>query len=49
MRLLFLSVLLFLGACATSPVSVPAADPSGDNLDAIAPDVVPLFLEIGER
>ena len=44
MRVLILSVLLLLGACATAPVITPA-----DNLDRIAVDYVALILEIGER
>lgn len=47
MRALMLSLLLLVGACATAPA--PAADPSGDSLDAIARDYVALILEIGER
>jgi hypothetical protein len=47
MRALMLSLLLLVGACATAPA--PAADPSGDTLDAIARDYVALILEIGER
>ena len=49
MRRLFLAVLLLLGACATASGPMAAADPSGDNLDAIAADYVRLTLEIGER
>ncbi|KPF83226.1 hypothetical protein IP78_02675 [Brevundimonas sp. AAP58] len=47
MRALLLGCLLFLGACATTPVARP--DPSGDSLDAVARDYVALILEIGER
>ena len=47
MRALMLSLLFLVGACATAPG--PAADPSGDSLDAIARDYVALTLEIGER
>ena len=47
MRAFLFSLLLLLGACATAPA--PAADPSGDSLDAIARDYVALILEIGER
>ncbi len=47
MRAFLLSLLMLVGACATQPA--PAADPSGDNLDAIARDYVSLILEIGER
>ena len=47
MRAFLLSLLLLVGACAT-PLT-PAADPSGDSLDAIARDYVALILEIGER
>ena len=47
MRAVLLGLLLLLGACATAPA--PAADPSGDSLDAIARDYVALILEIGER
>ncbi len=47
MRALILSLLLFLGACATT--TAPAPDPSGDSLDAVAQDYVALILEIGER
>ncbi|MDO9586618.1 MAG: hypothetical protein Q8R45_12780 [Brevundimonas sp.] len=47
MRAFLLSLLMFLGACATTPA--PAADSSGDSLDAIARDYVALILEIGER
>jgi len=47
MRAFLLALLMFLGACATAPA--PAADPSGDSLDAIARDYVALILEIGER
>ena len=47
MRALLFSLLMLVGACATQPA--PAADPSGDNLDAIARDYVALILEIGER
>ena len=47
MRALMLSLLFLVGACATAPA--PAADPSGDSLDAIARDYVALTLEIGER
>ena len=45
MRALVLGFLCLLGACATAP----AADPSGDSLDAVARDYVHLILEIGER
>ncbi|WGM32889.1 hypothetical protein [Brevundimonas sp. NIBR11] len=45
MRALVLGLLCLLGACATAP----AADPSGDSLDAVAGDYVHLILEIGER
>ena len=49
MRRLFLAALalplLLVAACAT----VPAPDPSGDSLDAVARDYVALILEIGER
>ena len=44
MRVLILSFLLFLGACATGPVPAPS-----DSLDRIAADYVALILEIGER
>ncbi|MFT4913533.1 MAG: hypothetical protein ACI9YM_002133 [Brevundimonas sp.] len=44
MRVLILSVLLLLGACATAPIIAPA-----DSLDRIAADYVALILEIGER
>ncbi|WP_339933562.1 hypothetical protein [uncultured Brevundimonas sp.] len=44
MRVLALSFLMLLGACATAPVPAPA-----DNLDRIAADYVALILEIGER
>ncbi len=44
MRILALSFLLLLGACATAPVPAPA-----DSLDRIAADYVALILEIGER
>ena len=47
MRALLFSLLMLVGACATQPA--PAADPSGDSLDAIARDYVALTLEIGER
>lgn len=47
MRAFLLGLLMLLGACATTPA--PAADPSGDSLDAIARDYVALILEIGER
>ncbi len=47
MRAFLLGLLMLLGACATAPA--PAADPSGDSLDAIARDYVALILEIGER
>ena len=47
MRAFLLGLLLLVGACATQPA--PAADPSGDSLDAIARDYVALILEIGER
>lgn len=47
MRAILFGLLLLLGACATAPA--PAADPSGDSLDAIARDYVALILEIGER
>ena len=47
MRAFLLGLLMLVGACATGPR--PAADPSGDNLDAIARDYVALILEIGER
>lgn len=47
MRAVLISLLVLLGACATQPA--PAADPSGDSLDAIARDYVALILEIGER
>ena len=47
MRVLLLALLMLVGACATAPA--PAADPSGDSLDAIARDYVALILEIGER
>lgn len=47
MRAFLLALLMLLGACATAPA--PAADPSGDSLDAIARDYVALILEIGER
>ena len=47
MRAFLLGLLMLVGACATAPT--PAADPSGDNLDAIARDYVALILEIGER
>ena len=47
MRALLLALLMLVGACATAPA--PAADPSGDSLDAIARDYVALILEIGER
>ncbi|MDI1327772.1 MAG: hypothetical protein PSV23_13355 [Brevundimonas sp.] len=47
MRAFLLGLLMLLGACATAPA--PAADPSGDDLDAIARDYVALILEIGER
>jgi hypothetical protein len=43
MRILALTLLLLLGACAT------AAPRSADSLDAIARDYVALILEIGER
>jgi hypothetical protein len=50
MRALMLSLLLLVGACATAPApAAPAANPSGDSLDAIARDYVALILEIGER
>ena len=49
MRAFLLGLLLFVGACATPPMSAPAADPSGDSLDVIARDYVALILEIGER
>jgi hypothetical protein len=49
MRRLFLAALalplMLVAACATTP----AADPSGDSLDAVAEDYVHLILEIGER
>ncbi len=44
MRILALSFLMLLGACATAPVPAPA-----DSLDRIAADYVALILEIGER
>jgi hypothetical protein len=47
MRAFLLGLLMFLGACATAPA--PAAEASGDSLDAIARDYVALILEIGER
>ncbi|MDQ3124203.1 MAG: hypothetical protein M3Q74_01165 [Pseudomonadota bacterium] len=47
MRAFLLALLMLVGACATQPA--PAADPSGDSLDAIARDYVALILEIGER
>jgi hypothetical protein len=47
MRAFLLGLLMLVGACATAPT--PAADPTGDNLDAIARDYVALILEIGER
>ena len=47
MRALLFALLMLVGACATVPT--PAADPSGDDLDAIARDYVALILEIGER
>lgn len=47
MRAVLFGLLLLLGGCATAPA--PAADPSGDSLDAIARDYVALILEIGER
>ncbi|RZI99439.1 MAG: hypothetical protein EON90_11525 [Brevundimonas sp.] len=47
MRAFLLGLLMLVGACATAPT--PAADPSGDTLDAIARDYVALILEIGER
>ncbi len=46
MRAFLLGLLLLLGACATAAAP---ADPSGDDLDAIARDYVALILEIGER
>ncbi|HWQ86776.1 hypothetical protein [Brevundimonas sp.] len=47
MRAFLLGLLMLVGACVTAPA--PAADPSGDSLDAIARDYVALILEIGER
>lgn len=44
MRVLALSFLMLLGACATAPVTAPS-----DSLDRIAADYVALILEIGER
>jgi hypothetical protein len=46
MRVLALSFLLLLGACATAPVPTPIPT---DSLDRIAADYVALILEIGER
>ena len=46
MRVLALSFLLLLGACATAPAISPAPV---DSLDRIAADYVALILEIGER
>ncbi len=47
MRVVILSLLLMLGACAT-PMG-PAREATGDSLDAIAREYVALTLEIGER
>ncbi len=49
MRAVVLALLLLVGACASPMGPVGSADPSGDNLDAIARDYVALILEIGER
>lgn len=49
MRAVLFGLLMFLGACATSPRPAPVANPAGDSLDAIAQDYVALILEIGER
>ncbi len=51
MRAFVLGLLLLLGACALNPAgrSAPAAEASGDSLDAIARDYVAMTLEIGER
>ena len=47
MRVVILSLLLMLGACAS--LMRPAPEATGDSLDAIARDYVALTLEIGER
>ena len=44
MRVLALSFLMLLGACATTPAAIPS-----DGLDRIAADYVALILEIGEH
>tara|TARA_R110002167_G_scaffold7394_8_gene35044 strand:- start:2195 stop:3481 length:1287 start_codon:yes stop_codon:yes gene_type:complete len=46
MRVLVLSFLLLLGACATGPATAPVP---ADSLDRIAADYVALILEMGER
>lgn len=48
MRSLLIGLMLFLGACASTPAATPTG-PGGDTLDAIARDYVALILEIGER